>query len=495
MALTIIDPGLYNVLVPWGFFNSHTMSKELRESSSVDNIDASNQTDSYSDDPTFDTAHEVIKKSPYSAASSDIGDNTGGASSTLTLNPTLSYTYSKGYSSTHETSEGLTIGITQAFKYTFDDIGGSTTLSATGSFDWSQSGTDDHTQSTTEGVSGTFAIPPGKRLEEVLLLSVKEGQVPYSLDIHIDGAPNNIAFTWENELGSRDLNTDSPSLIAVLQSGPLPNEAPIGSYKDVNWSDFWIDDGRATYSLHGTLTVQDIADFTVKLYDITFAPLTPASQTVRAEYDPAVPIGVHLALDDTGRRFRDTPFDDWVDGGAGNDVIRLSGGEEIAYANGGDDRIIALDVGRSVLDGGDGDDVIRMTSTAAYGAVLGGDGDDRIRVDAPAAMLYGGGGDDRYVLNGATAGGTVITDTEGHNRLRIETDCVPIAFERILHGDHLYILLGGTTYDRTRDVVWLDFFDNEHNRINGLTTAKIASLAVEPPEPLVPQEIGAELIG
>jgi hypothetical protein len=152
-------------------------------------------------------------------------------------------------------------------------------------------------------------------------------------------------------------------------------------------------------------------------HDVTFADITkPGSQAVQAEYDPAVPIGVHRTMDDAGRRFLDTPFDDWVNGGAGHDTIRFSGGEEIAHAGGGDDRIIALGVGRSVLDGGEGDDVIRLTSAAAYGAVLGGDGDDRIRVDAPAAMLEGGAGDDRYHLNGATAGGTVITDTEGHKR-------------------------------------------------------------------------------
>jgi hypothetical protein len=87
MALTIIDPGIYGVLVPWGFFNSTTMGKELRESSTVTDVDASNQTDSYATGPTFDTAHAIVQKSPYSAAEISIGDNTEGSSSTLTLSP------------------------------------------------------------------------------------------------------------------------------------------------------------------------------------------------------------------------------------------------------------------------------------------------------------------------------------------------------------------------------------------------------------------------
>jgi Ca2+-binding RTX toxin-like protein len=159
-------------------------------------------------------------------------------------------------------------------------------------------------------------------------------------------------------------------------------------------------------------------------------------------------------------------------------TTRFRSGEDIAYAGAGDDTIKAFGVGRSVLDGGDGDDRIRLTSDVPGGTVLGGDGHDRIRADAPAAMLYGGAGDDRYGLNGATAGGTVITDTEGHNRLSIDNGCVPLGFERLLHSDHLYILLGGgDTYDRTCDVVWLDFFANPDNRVDGMRAAEIAEIA------------------
>ena len=178
---------------------------------------------------------------------------------------------------------------------------------------------------------------------------------------------------------------------------------------------------------------------------------------MRAQYDAAVPVGVHRTMDDAGRQFRDTPFDDWVDGGAGNDLIRLSGGEDIVHAGGGDNTIRASGVGRSLLDGGD---VIRLTSTMAYGTVLGG------------------AGNDRYWLNGATAGGMVITDTEGHNCLKIENGDVTPGFERVGHGDNLYILLGGgDTYDCARDMVWVDFFANPQNRIDGLRTAKIEEIA------------------
>ena len=148
-------------------------------------------------------------------------------------------------------------------------------------------------------------------------------------------------------------------------------------------------------------------------------------------------------------------------------------------AAGGNDTIEASGVGRSLLDGGDGDDTIHLVSTARSVTVLGGGGNDRIHVDAPAAMLYGGAGDDFYALKGATAGGTVVTDSKGGNRLEIDEGRVPVRFERVPESNNLYILVGdGETYDRSRDVVWVDFFANPENRVNGHTTAEVAEVAV-----------------
>lgn len=253
---------------------------------------------------------------------------------------------------------------------------------------------------------------------------------------------------------------------------------PPPPYKDVDWHDLNGDltSHTGNYLLRGTMTLQDAGIATVKIYDIT----NGNSQAIRAEYDPAVPIGVHRTMDDSGRRFLDTPFDDWMDGGRGDDRINLRGGEDIAHAGGGGDRISANGVGRSLLDGGAGDDRIDLVSTASYNTILGGDGDDRITADAPASMIYGGAGDDRITLRGASAGGTVITDAQGDNRLQIDSRA-PLGFERIGGSDNLYILLGGgETYDRARDVVWVDFFANPENRVNGLRAERIEKLATTP---------------
>ena len=484
MALTILDPGIFDVIVPWNWFYSTSPFA----GSSVDDVDISKLTDFADKNPTFDTQHEIFTNPIVDAASQNwIADNSNGLEDPLHSEPTLTYTHTDGYSTTHETSKGLTIGVTQAFTYDFAGEGGSTTLSATGSFDWTDGSSVDHTKSVGGGGGAPFDTPSFKIYEQKLTFEQQQVQVPYTLIIHVDG---NIGFTWNNPQGYRDLTVDTGTVfhnVGFVGQGPGGNAGPIPAYKDVNWTDFTGNfGGSGAYLLHGSLTVEGAGNVRTKVYDIT----NGGSQEVQAEYDAAVPIGIHRTMDDAGRLFVDTPFDDWVDGGNGNDRIRLNGGEDIAHAGGGDDRIIAIGVGRSLLDGGDGNDVIRLTSTAAYGTVLGGAGNDRIHVDAPAAMLYGGAGNDRYWLNGATTGGTVITDTEGHNRLWIDNGGLTLGFERVSHGDSLYILLGGgDTYDRARDVVWVNFFANPYNRIDGLRTAEVEDLTITFVPPIPPAEL------
>ncbi|MBL6457435.1 ETX/MTX2 family pore-forming toxin [Belnapia sp. T6] len=490
MTLSILDPGIFNTAVPFYFFYTNEIPSGLRPST-ITNIDVSKMTDAVEKDPIFDTAHAIVRNLPIAGAQLTTDGDNRNNSDTMQLDPDLHHKWEYGHTTTHETSQGLTVGITQAFTYSIGGVGGSTTLSAEGSFSWTQGSSNTDTQSTTLGGNYPFAVPPHQYNQQVVSFNQDLASVPYAVAIRVDG---NADYTWNNPRGYRDLTVAAEYIFnAVNAGGGGPNNVgPITPYKDVNWADFsGGPNGSGIYSLHGELELNGNATQTINKYNITLEPITPVTHTVQSEYDPAVPIGVHRFLDDNGREVLDTPFNDWIDGGAGNDVIRFTSGEEIAYAGAGNDRIIAVGVGRSLLDGGEGNDVIRLTSAAAFGMVLGGDGNDRIRVDAPAAMLYGGAGNDRYWLNGATAGGTVINDTEGRNRLEIDNGGVPLGFERLPHGDDLYILLGGgNTYDRMRDVVWADFFANPLNGIDGRTTAEIADETVTfrllPAQPLQP---------
>ena len=116
-------------------------------------------------------------------------------------------------------------------------MGGSTTLSATGSFNWTDSSSEDHTRSVTEGGNFPFDVPKFKIYEEKLTFEQQQVQVPYTLIIHVDG---NIGFRWNNPQGHRDLTVDTASVfynVGFVGQGSGGNAGPIPSYKDVNWTD------------------------------------------------------------------------------------------------------------------------------------------------------------------------------------------------------------------------------------------------------------------
>ena len=104
MALTILDPGIFGVIVPWNWFYCTSPFA----GSSIDDVDASKLTDFADKNPTFDTQHEIFTNPILDAASQNaIADNSNGLEDPLHSVPTLTYTYTDGYSTTHETSKGL----------------------------------------------------------------------------------------------------------------------------------------------------------------------------------------------------------------------------------------------------------------------------------------------------------------------------------------------------------------------------------------------------
>ena len=151
MALTIISPSITQGI-------ANTIAADA---TNIQPQDWTNGvTDSADSAPTFDTKHAVFTSLPQNAASQSARIDNSQGTLTLTVTPTLSYTYTTGYSTEHEESKGFTVGITQDFSYEFAGIGGSTTLSASGTFNWTDSTGEDKTTSITDGVTATVEVPP-----------------------------------------------------------------------------------------------------------------------------------------------------------------------------------------------------------------------------------------------------------------------------------------------------------------------------------------------
>ena len=446
----------------------------------------------------------VYTSTPQDAASQNsIGDNSDGLQDPLHLVPSLSYAYTTGYSNTHTESSALTVGVTQSFSYMFEGLGGATTLSASGTFSTADAATINKSTTITSSIQAPFDIPKGKIYEEKLLFAQEQAQVPYTSTIHIDGYFPATGLSPGYGVGSLF------GLLSIAVKYPNQGFGPYPDpYKNVNWADLSGSyasntQPEGTYVLPGTLTMYAASQSTVKVYDITNQTAqnagsgtlltqyavpdafsaTPAAPATQAALVPAV--GVDHVMDDAGRTFYDTPNDDLVTGGAGNDHIFLSGGQDIAHVGEGDDTIVANGGGNSLLDGGAGNDTILLTSAQRFNALQGGEGNDFLQAYAPYSMVYGGAGDDAFLLRADTSGGSVVTDSDGANNLYINTadgTSAQPGFERISGSDNLYILLNGDqTYNRDNDVVWANFFADPDNQINGLSADQVAALAQAPP--------------
>lgn len=204
-------------------------------------------TDSSDQAPVFDTKHEVYTNPLVDAQSqNDIGNNKAGLEPTLTLEPSLSYTYSDGYSTEHEESKGFSVGVTQAFSYEFAGVGGETTLSATGTFNWTDSTGEDQTTTKSSGLTAIFTIPAGKIYEIKLLFNQETLTVPYTWATHLEGS---MSFK-----GPGGVTTDEIAIGDVFSEASKAGTLPTVS--GVEWKDFAeVSSTQIDYILSSTLAI------------------------------------------------------------------------------------------------------------------------------------------------------------------------------------------------------------------------------------------------
>jgi hypothetical protein len=278
MALQILDPGMIGAAANWYAANVLTTPNSLTYSWDGN---TANVNDRAAATPTFDTDH-VVYTSPIvdNASQNSIGDNSNGLEDPLTVDPTLTYTYTSGFRVDQSSSQAVTVGVEQSFDYAFAGIGGGTTLSASGTFTWGQGTSQDETRSVSEALRAPFEVPKGKIYEEKLLFTQETAQVPYTTQVLVDGtvhftAPGNdidypiAAIFW---FIHGDIYGFPPDIPEFNFGVPPP-------YKDVNWGDVGATDPdppldqrpptQGYFQQHGTLTMHDAGTARVKIYDIT----------------------------------------------------------------------------------------------------------------------------------------------------------------------------------------------------------------------------------
>jgi len=421
-------------------------------------------TDAADKQPTFDTDHETYVPTTQTGTHATV-DNTNGLNSG-TNQVTLSYTYEKGATASHETSKSITAGVSEEVDLEFEAVDSKTTFSFSGTFSYADGTSTSKTESITSSVTVPVTVPDGKVYEAIIYFTQETLTVPYELSVRVSGT------TYANPPDAPRASVAPGALfVHIRDSGAAGDESSVYQ-NDPPGPDL---DVGGKFVLDGKAVMSESGGYSTKVLDVTNGDTVGGGGLTDA--DGGDGIGVYRRLDDAGVALVGTAFDDHFEGGAGADYIDPSGGDD--YVDGGDGRDAIEDsIGRNVLHGGGGSDTIAARSEAAGNELDGGAGDDLLLAYSPRSVAAGGAGDDRYVLDERSAG-TRIVDAEGANTLLLNGAAV-LAFERF--GDTLLVHLGGDReyYEPDTDLAWIGFFAGGDNSVNGLDAAQVGALAALP---------------
>lgn len=118
----------------------------------------------------------------------------------------------------------------------------------------------------------------------------------------------------------------------------------------------------------------------------------------------------------------DATLGDSIKGGAGNDLITVSGGDNILIGDAGRDTLYG-GAGNDIIDGGADNDLIFAGTGGGGNSLMGNAGNDTLVAGSGADTLTGGAGNDVFVFTGGNADSTteiVITDyNTGTNSIKL----------------------------------------------------------------------------
>jgi hypothetical protein len=433
--------------------------------------------DEIAEQPNFDKSKAVYTPTDQAGSSVKV-DNRNGLNPNATVH--LAYSAETGATATHDSTNSITAGVSEEVDVGFPDIAGSkTTFSLSGTFSYSDGTSTSKTTTVTNTVDTPVDnVPTGKIYEATIFYTQETLKVPYTLTVYVPDSiqeGSNFEFIVSSAWFPDESNDSEPSTLfdVIRTSNAAGADSKLYSYGTVPDRPTAFN-SAGVVTLSGTAVMSNFGEAKTQVHDVT--PQTGLTAVV----DETAGVGVHHILGDGGESFTASKFDDWIEGGAGDDRIYLKAGDDRAEGGGGDDRIQALDGGHNVLDGGDGDDHLLVLSGQAYNQLRGGTGGDLIEAYAPQSILTGGEGDDIFVLDARSAG-SVIVGAEGHDKLEFAA-AGRVVLER--SGADLFIHADGDagSYDPAADLVWLDFFagDGEVNGLGGAGMTAQLDLGLTP---------------
>ncbi|MGC9528298.1 MAG: S8 family serine peptidase [Limnospira sp.] len=153
-------------------------------------------------------------------------------------------------------------------------------------------------------------------------------------------------------------------------------------------------------------------------------------------------------------------------GGEGNDILSGGRDDDRLFGNEGDDRLFG-DEGRDTLEGGTGND--NLDGGTGNDELRGARGSDTLAGGGGADSLFAGAGHDFYLLEAATAGGSLIEDDGGNDALVIQGAALAIGFNPgqigVTRGGELNTELwvdlnADGIFNPSTDLQIIDFFNN-----------------------------------
>jgi hypothetical protein len=206
----------------------------------------------------LDQGQMSVNKTPQVAATAT-ADNRNGLLTSATT--TVNWTVTTSATSTQSTSDSIKAGISQKIAVEVADVKLETTISFDYTYSWSDTQSTTHTQSESYSEQVPLTVPAGRVYKVIVLGDSNAITIPYSAQIFLTGVSQTNFANPVN--GQSNWSTDAGTICNwINQYGSAGNDKMQFGADPTNPQ-------RGIASLHGTMNVNQSANFTIYAFDVT----------------------------------------------------------------------------------------------------------------------------------------------------------------------------------------------------------------------------------